>query len=187
MITSKHTFGTAFVCRGHYRSASQGAPFHHGVGQIPISPFVTQETGRDTRLIAKISMILKRIEYYLARIISHRRSTNVIQFTFITLKWEKKPVLPCQSRRILRSAIWVLLKSDGLIAYIFAYWYPTHTGKAPGLSGEPTGTLTGIGSVNNTAEVIAAAGGGKLPGPSVLKKTSAFAQPPTHRWVTTQM
>ena len=71
MITSQHTFGTAFVCRGHYRSASQGAPFHHGVGQIPISPFVTQETGRDTRLIAKISMILKRIEYYLARIISH--------------------------------------------------------------------------------------------------------------------
>ena len=43
------------------------------------------------------------------------------------------------------------------------------------MSGEPTGTLTGIGSVNNTAEVIAAAGGGKLPGPSVLKKTSALA------------
>ena len=64
-------------------------------------------------------------------------------------------------------------------AYRFAHCYPT--GKAPGLSGEPTGTLNStIGSVNNTAEVIAG-GGGKLPGPSVLKKTSAFAQPPTHR------
>ena len=66
LITSQNTLGTAFVCRGHYRSASQGAPFHHGVGQIPISPFVTQETGRDTHLMAKISIILKRFEYYLA-------------------------------------------------------------------------------------------------------------------------